>query len=193
MHNTQPVVDKTLLTVTDLEEISQTLCLAVDGAFDFRIDTQSENESIQKLEMLINFVLDVARRTLAEIKEKNKELSKLDQVKSDFLSNITHELRTRLTLILGPIQELIPKGDQKYFHEELNIFSSIHNNSCRLLVLVNSLLDLSKADAGKYKVKKEFLRVIPFLEILINDMRPIAEQNQAERSRSSVNSFAGTY
>lgn len=61
-----------------IETISDQLCMAVKGEFDFTIDMNSGNESIQKLTMLVNFVLDSARRSLLEVREKNVDLSEIN-------------------------------------------------------------------------------------------------------------------
>ncbi|WP_121667844.1 response regulator [Mesonia aquimarina] len=82
---------------------------------------------------------------------KNKEairLKELDEVKSKFFSNITHELRTPLSLILGPAERLKAKLDKKEDKKLLNI---ILQNGKSLLGLTDQLLDFSKIQAGVLK------------------------------------------
>ena len=78
------------------------------------------------------------------------KLRELDAVKSTFFANTSHEFRTPLTLIISPLEQMIAgnfKGDlQKYYRILLR-------NSRRLLDLVNQLLDLSKLESGKLKLK----------------------------------------
>jgi signal transduction histidine kinase/DNA-binding response OmpR family regulator/Tfp pilus assembly protein PilF len=85
------------------------------------------------------------------IKQKsNKELQALDQLKSNFFANISHEFRTPLTLIKGPIEKLEQDPDEKLTRGEIKM---IRRNTNRVLGLVNQLLDLSKIDQGKLRLK----------------------------------------
>jgi PAS domain S-box-containing protein len=83
-----------------------------------------------------------------------EELAELDRAKTTFFSNISHEFRTPLTLIMGPVEELRGRlagaGDQ--VREELDV---IHRNGLRLGKLVNSLLDFSRIEAGRMQARYE--------------------------------------
>jgi PAS domain S-box-containing protein len=76
------------------------------------------------------------------------ELGALDRAKTTFFSNISHEFRTPLTLITGPVQELRTRlaGADTAVREELEV---IHRNGLRLSKLVNTLLDFSRIEAGR--------------------------------------------
>ncbi|GJM31602.1 MAG: hypothetical protein DHS20C18_06030 [Saprospiraceae bacterium] len=95
------------------------------------------------------------RRTALELQLKNAEAEKLrelDQVKSGFFANISHEFRTPLTLLLGPLREMEKgtfKGDESKYRKMM-----IRNGE-RLLRLVNQLLDLSKLESGHIQVTNE--------------------------------------
>ncbi|OWY22388.1 hypothetical protein C7N43_09435 [Sphingobacteriales bacterium UPWRP_1] len=80
---------------------------------------------------------------------KQKEaqnLQALDELKTRFFTNITHEFRTPLTLILEPVKQLLQNPKATDFSTQHRI---ILNNATRLLALVNQLLDLSKLEDGK--------------------------------------------
>ncbi|MFJ2395431.1 SpoIIE family protein phosphatase [Streptomyces sp. NPDC087843] len=81
-------------------------------------------------------------------------LAELDRAKTTFFSNISHEFRTPLTLIMGPVQELrgrLAESDPQV-REELEV---IHRNGLRLGKLVNSLLDFSRIEAGRMQAQYE--------------------------------------
>ncbi|MBB5873692.1 PAS domain S-box-containing protein [Allocatelliglobosispora scoriae] len=82
-----------------------------------------------------------------------EELAELDRAKTVFFSNISHEFRTPLTLIMGPIDDLRRRsGTDPAVQEELDV---IHRNGLRLGKLVNSLLDFSRLEAGRMQASYE--------------------------------------
>ncbi len=88
-------------------------------------------------------------RTYEEETRRAEALTELDHAKTIFFSNISHEFRTPLTLMLGPAEDLLaddslPEGARR----EVEV---LHRNSLRLLKLVNTLLDFSRIEAGRLK------------------------------------------
>ncbi|MFB6893226.1 SpoIIE family protein phosphatase [Kitasatospora sp. NPDC056327] len=83
-----------------------------------------------------------------------QELAELDRVKSAFFYNISHEFRTPLTLVIGPVEELVRRladaGDD--VRADLD---TVHRNGLRLGKLVNSLLDFSRIEAGRMPARLE--------------------------------------
>ncbi|MFF0579832.1 SpoIIE family protein phosphatase [Streptosporangium saharense] len=81
-----------------------------------------------------------------------EELAELDRAKTTFFSNISHEFRTPLTLIMGPLEELRGHlaGADPRVREELEV---IHRNGLRLGKLVNTLLDFSRIEAGRMQAR----------------------------------------
>lgn len=92
-----------------------------------------------------------ARSYRAE-QRRAEELAELDQAKTDFFSNISHEFRTPLTLILGPLAELRGRTDgiEETVRQELDV---AHRNGLRLAKLVNTLLDFSRLEAGRMQAR----------------------------------------
>lgn len=83
-----------------------------------------------------------------------EELAELDRAKTVFFSNISHEFRTPLTLIMGPVEELRGRlqGADPQVREELEV---IRRNGLRLGKLVNTLLDFSRIEAGRMQARYE--------------------------------------
>ncbi len=129
-----------------IDDLANQLCVAVDGNFDFAVRNAVEDETLEKLSMLVNFVLDSARRGMAALIEHNANLAELDRAKTLFFSNASHELRTPLTLILGPIEEARARPGGALEGESLAV---AHRNAVRLLKLVNALLDFTRLEAGR--------------------------------------------
>jgi PAS domain S-box-containing protein len=75
-------------------------------------------------------------------------LAELDRSKTVFFSNVSHEFRTPLTLMLGPLEDLLGAGKQVP-REVRELLAVMHRNGQRLLKLVNTLLDFSRIEAGR--------------------------------------------
>jgi PAS domain S-box-containing protein len=83
-------------------------------------------------------------RAHEEERKRARALAEIDRAKIEFLSNVSHEFRTPLTLILGPLEDEIRKNPKA--SERLKI---AHRNSLRLLKLVNALLDFARIEDGR--------------------------------------------
>ena len=80
-------------------------------------------------------------------RRRAESLAELDRAKTTFFSNVSHEFRTPLTLMLGPLGSLLGDPDvPPVVHDEL---ATIHRNGLRLLKLVNTMLDFSRIEAGR--------------------------------------------
>jgi len=124
---------------------------------------------------------EVTRRTEEVASQKEQlqaqadQLKALDEMKSRFFANISHEFRTPLALIMGPLTDLINKtGDlpREMLHQQL---SRMLRNSRRLLRLVNQLLDLSRLESGAFKVQARRIQLNDFLQDLVHAFRALAE------------------
>ncbi|MFF8670174.1 SpoIIE family protein phosphatase [Streptomyces sp. NPDC015242] len=83
-----------------------------------------------------------------------EELAELDRAKTTFFSNISHEFRTPLTLIMGPVEDLRARftDADDAVRQELDV---VHRNGLRLGKLVNTLLDFSRIEAGRMQARHE--------------------------------------
>jgi signal transduction histidine kinase/CheY-like chemotaxis protein len=82
----------------------------------------------------------------AEEKRKTEALLELDRAKTAFFANVSHEFRTPLTLMLGPLADMIAEGGLP--EQATASLEAVHRNGLRLLRLVNTLLDVSRLEAG---------------------------------------------
>jgi len=87
-------------------------------------------------------------RAYAEERKRAEALAELDRAKTTFFSNVSHEFRTPLTLMLGPLEDSLAAGDTMPA-EQRESLELAHRNSIRLLKLVNTLLDFSRIEAGR--------------------------------------------
>lgn len=92
-------------------------------------------------------------RAYQEERKRAEALAEIDRAKTAFFSNVSHEFRTPLTLMLGPIEDILAEGGlSPQVHERLDV---AHRNSVRLLKLVNTLLDFSRIEANRIEAAYE--------------------------------------
>ncbi len=104
-----------------------------------------------------------------------EKLKELDQLKSQFFANISHEFRTPLTLILGQIESVL---SSKIEIKEKGKLHVADRNARRLLTLINQLLDLSKLESGSMELKAEQHNIVSFLKSLFYSFESIAESKK---------------
>lgn len=131
--------------------------------------------------------LEVKNKEILDQRDKlielNKRVQLVNQLKLRFFTNISHEFRTPITLILGPIQQLISswKGDK----ESLSTLQMINRNAQRLLHLINQLMDFRKIETGKLALKVSKGHAAGFLEGLYTQFTQLAVQRRIEYSFSA--------
>ena len=103
-------------------------------------------------------------------------IAELDRSKTTFFTNISHEFRTPLTLILGVIDDLLSKADHELGDLRRNELSVIRRNSVRLLRLVNALLDFSAVEAGRIRAFYGPTDLAAFTRELASGFRSIMEK-----------------
>jgi signal transduction histidine kinase len=91
-------------------------------------------------------------RAYEEERERAERLAELDRVKTTFFSNVSHEFRTPLTLILGPLEDALRDPARSLRGDSLE---AVHRSALRLLKLVNTLLDFSRIEAGRLQARFE--------------------------------------
>ena len=91
---------------------------------------------------------------LAEARARAEALAEIDRAKTAFFSNVSHEFRTPLTLMLGPTRDALGRADTLP-PDDVERWQLVHRNGLRLLKLVNTLLDFSRIEAGRVQASYE--------------------------------------
>ena len=140
-----------------VELIADQLCQTVDGRFDFQVVDDSVDPTIEKLKMLINFMLGSMHRAVSTLERQSEELHKQVQLakaassaKADFLANMSHEIRTPLNGIVG-LTALLQQSD--LCSEQEDLVNGVRLSSDSLLTIINDILDFSKIEAGKLELE----------------------------------------
>jgi PAS domain S-box-containing protein len=115
-------------------------------------------------------------RAYEQERKRAEALAEIDRAKTLFFSNVSHEFRTPLTLILGPVEDLLGRS-----FTELSPFSKsqleiVHSNSLRLLKLVNTMLDFSRIEAGRMRANYEETDLAAYTAELASNFRSACER-----------------
>lgn len=125
--------------------------------------------SVQAGQLIKN--MELQRKAFQERKESEK-LQELDKLKTNFFTNISHEFRTPLTLILGQAKQILNQSEQNKFKERIEI---IYQNGKKLKNLTDQVLDLSRIEAGQMKLKAAPYNIIKFIQQIISLFESFAE------------------
>ena len=109
-------------------------------------------------------------------RRRAEALAEIDRAKTTFFSNVSHEFRTPLTLMLGPLEEILGKGPQEVRPDNRNLVTIAHRNGTRLLKLVNTLLDFSRIEAGRVQATYHQADLAAFTAELASTFRSAFEK-----------------
>ncbi|HEX6430626.1 MAG TPA: ATP-binding protein, partial [Niastella sp.] len=113
---------------------------------------------------------------LEEERKRVEALEQIDKAKTVFFSNISHEFRTPLTLILSPLEELINQQNSNLSATEKQNIETSHRNAMRLLKLVNTLLDFSRIESGKQQASYVLTDITELTKYLASNFRSVIEK-----------------
>jgi len=173
----------------NLAEVEKSIALT-----EIYYEIEKENEvrdlKLKRQKLLRNFSIIAFGLTLGlaffilrnyRIKNKaNKLLAEMDEMKSRLFSNISHEFRTPLTLILGPLEEMLELEKEKKPGKKA--VQMMQRNANRLLDLVNQMLDLSKVDAGSTKLELVEGEIFKAMRVMILSFASLAEKKKIDFS-----------
>lgn len=111
-----------------------------------------------------------------EERKRAQVLEELDKAKTLFFSNISHEFRTPITLMLGPLEELLNKPDIHLSPYERQHVEVTHRNALRLLKLVNTLLDFSRIESGRHQAHFVPTNLSDYTKNLASNFRSVIEK-----------------
>ena len=108
--------------------------------------------------------------------QQSKRLVELDRAKDHFFANISHEFRTPLTLLLGPIEDALAGSEESDIAMPRRRFRMMQRGGQRLLKLINELLDLSKLEVGRLRLRAQQRDLVLFTRALALSFSSLAER-----------------
>ena len=132
-------------------------------------------DSIRRREMRNRIMLEAATE---QLRASNEKLKTLDTLKTQFFANINHELRTPLTLMLAPLGPMLDGQLGKITAKQKESIATIRQNGFRLLKLINNLLDLTKLEEGKMRLKIHTLDLVEYVQALLASVKPLTDRKK---------------
>ncbi|MBD1363117.1 response regulator [Mucilaginibacter sp. ZT4R22] len=117
-----------------------------------------------------------AKQIIEQERQEVRRMQELDQLKTKFLTNVSHEFRTPLSLIMAPVDKMLTRADPEQ-NQQLNM---IRKNARRLLNLVNQLLDFRKMEVQELKLHSRPGDIIRFISEVSLSFTDIAEEKKID-------------
>src|SRR5260370_3625596 len=115
-------------------------------------------------------------RAYEEERKRAEALAEINRAKTQFFSNVSHEFRTPLTLMLGPLEEVLARPETNPLSDDRSLVRLAHRNGVRLLKLVNTLLDFSRIAAGHVQASFQPVDLAVFTAELAYNLRSAIER-----------------
>ena len=154
--------------------IAKGVKLIGEGNLDYRINIKSQDE-----------IGSLAK----EINNMAIRLQELDQLKNDFVSSVTHELRSPLTAITGYVDYLLAESSL-IGTEEKEYLEIIKKNATRLSKFIDDILDVAKIESGQIDIEFSELQIAPVIDEIITLFKPIAEQKKISLEKDINNDLS---
>jgi signal transduction histidine kinase len=127
----------------------------------------------------------VIERTKKNLELANDQLKELDRFKSEFFANITHELKTPLTMMLAPLELMVDGQLGAISEAQRSTLASIQRSGVKLLRLIADLLDLSKLEESRLRLRVDEHDLVGYLRGLVAQVEPLAQRKTLELAFSS--------
>ncbi len=148
---------------------------AIAGIVHIRV--RQLNQQREELEQIITMRTAQVVEQRNQLEQQSEKLKEMDELKSRFFANISHEFRTPLTLIMGLLDKLQRKNPSPETQSDLGM---MRQNAARLLNLINQLLDLSKLEAGRMELRAAKSDIVLFLRRIFASFASFAPEKEIE-------------
>lgn len=126
------------------------------------------------------------KKLLVRIEKQSEKLKELDQAKTRFFANISHDLRSPLTLILGAINRISEREYDILDKESKDLLNIGYKNGKRLLYMADEIMDLTRLEEGKIELDLQYVKIAPYLRLLTKMFSSAADIKKIELRYESI-------
>jgi PAS domain S-box-containing protein len=119
----------------------------------------------------------VVFRNMLALKELER-LRQLDEMKSEFVSNVSHELRSPLSVIKSYVEAMLDQVDPSDHQTQREFLAVINNETDRLAALVSDLLDISRIESGKFEIELSPVALPDIIQLVLRDLENKSNRHQ---------------
>lgn len=146
------------------------------------------NEELNQKNSILSEQNERIRQQRDDMLRLTNDLQEANQARVKFFTTISHEFRTPLTLIINPLRNLIENINEKSRDHVLKQLRTIYNNSSKLLLLVNQILDFRRSEATRWELNLTTFDFVDFVRQIIALFNDVAAERKI---RISLESSAG--
>jgi len=162
-------------TVTAKVLLGLAMALLAALVYQWRVRSLRQREA--ELTALVETRTAALQRNEKQLASQNAKLEQLNQMRSQLFANLSHEFRTPLTLILGPLKSLLDGRHGALSPEARAQGGLMLRNTQRLLRLINQILDLARLQAGGVTINRQPVDLVGFVRSATQAFAPLAERN----------------
>ncbi|GLC29537.1 sensor histidine kinase [Clostridium omnivorum] len=169
------------LSVSIAKPIKEITAISLEiskGNFSRKAKVYTSDE-IGNLAETFNYMMEKLDKTMMDLADERNKMIKLEKLQRQFVANASHELRTPLTSVRGYLEAILD-GVINDKEEEKKYLRIILKETLRLHRLVNSLLDLSRIEAGQIKVNLKSLDISKIISGTVTKLKPIIEDQDMQ-------------
>ncbi|MEQ9403450.1 MAG: response regulator [Cyclobacteriaceae bacterium] len=132
------------------------------------------------------------KKLVGKIESQSESLQELNEAKTRFFVNVSHDLRSPLTLILGALDKITEKDYDILDTESRELLDVGYKNGKRLLYLADEIMDLTRLEEGKIKLDLQYVKIVPYLRLLTKmfssaaDIKSIKMEFSAEVDEETI-------
>ena len=182
--------EEVINTKKELEDNQIALLNLVDDLNIKSAELESKNAELQKMQKSLFEMVDDLNNKTAELSIAKVRAESADRLKSAFLANMSHELRTPLNSIIGFSGILMQQRPGPLNPEQKKQLGMVQGSARHLLSLINDVLDLSKIEAGQFRVHFESFDMPEIIHKVVQSSKPFADKKNI-RIEVSINCAPG--
>jgi signal transduction histidine kinase/DNA-binding response OmpR family regulator len=130
----------------------------------------------RELEAVVDSRTQELKQSNAQLALQAERLSEIDRLKTRFFTNVGHEFRTPLTLVLGPLDDVMRDSRIRLPERARELLELANRNAKRVLDLIVQLLDVNRLEHGQLPLQRERVELIAFLKRQRDDWQPLADR-----------------
>lgn len=173
-------------TYSNILETSKTQLLAKELSISYKnlsteqTKTEEQNERLKQQSSELKAQAQELQNQNIELETQSRQVEEANRMKSEFLSNMSHELRTPLNSVMALSRVLLMNAKEKLSNDEISYLEIIERNGINLLQMINSILDLSKIEAGKIELSISKFNINKTIQHITENISPLADDKGLE-------------